>query len=133
MILADSSVWIDFFAGRRNTAVDQLCVLLSDSSSTLGVADLVVFEVLRGVRSGQALREAQAHLSSLPQVELGGLSHAVDAAEHHRALRARGYTVRSPVDVLLASFCIAHDHLLLHRDADFDVLETLRGLKTWRH
>ena len=64
-------------------------------------------------------------------VVLGGLSNALNAAEHYRALRSRGYTVRSPIDVLLASYCIAHGHLLLHRDADFDVLETLRGLKVF--
>lgn len=133
MILVDSSVWIDFFAGVDNRPVDQLRRLLSDSSSTLGSADLVVFEVLRGFRSSQALRAAQAYLSALPQVELGGLSNALNAAEHYRALRATGYTVRSPIDVLLASYCIAHGHLLLHREADFDVLESLRGLKILKH
>ena len=131
MILVDSSVWIDFFAGVDSRAVEQLRSLLSDSSSTLGSADLVVFEVLRGFRSSQALRAAQTFLSALPQVELGGLSNVLNAAEHYRALRSRGYTVRSPIDVLLASYCIAHGHLLLHRDADFDVLETLRGLKVF--
>ena len=55
------------------------------------------------------------------------------AAEHDRALRAKGYTIRSPVDVLLASYCITHGHTLLHRDADFDVMNVLRGLKVWPH
>jgi predicted nucleic acid-binding protein len=40
-----------------------------------------------------------------------------------------GYSMRSPIDVLLASYCITHGHLLLHRDADFDVLRALRGLQ----
>ena len=39
-------------------------------------------------------------------------------------LRAKGYTIRSPIDVLLASYCITHNHMLLHRDADFDVMKT---------
>ncbi len=34
---------------------------------------------------------------------------------------------------LRASYCIEHDHALLHADRDFDALERLRGLKTWRH
>jgi predicted nucleic acid-binding protein len=41
--------------------------------------------------------------------------------------------VRSPIDVLLASYCIAHGHMLLHRDADFDVMAALRGLQVVAH
>ena len=133
MILVDSSVWIDFFNGASNSAVDRLDALLSDTSSTLATADLVVYEVLRGFRSSRLLADAQELLSELTQVELGGLSHAIQAADHYRALRSLGYSIRSPIDVLLASYCITHGHLLLHRDADFDVLQTLRGLQVMPH
>ena len=133
MILVDSSVWIDFFRGTSNTAVDRLHALLQDSSSTLATADLVVFEVLRGFRFNQDLAQAQALLSELAQVELGGLANALQAADHYRSLRAMGYSIRSPIDVLLASYCITHGHLLLHRDADFDVLEALAGLQVLQH
>ena len=132
MILVDSSVWIDFFRGAENAAVGQLNALLSDSSSPLGNADLVLFEVLRGFRTTSLSRQAQSLLCDLPQVEIGGMRNAQLAAEHYRALREHGFTIRSPIDVLLASYCITHGHLLLHRDADFDVIETLRGLKVWR-
>ena len=133
MILVDSSGWIDFFNGASNTAVDRLHVLLQDTSSTLATADLVVYEVLRGFRSSKLLVQAQALLTELTQVELGGLANALQAADHYRALRALGYSIRSPIDVLLASYCITHGHLLLHRDADFDVLQTLRGLQVLPH
>jgi predicted nucleic acid-binding protein len=133
VILVDSSVWIDFFNGASNTAVDRLQALLKDSSSTLATADLVVYEVLRGFRSSRALVDAQELMSELSQVELGGLANALQAADHYRALRAMGYSIRSPIDVLLASYCITHGHLLLHRDADFDVLQTLRGLQVLPH
>ena len=133
MILVDSSVWIDFFNGASNTAVDRLDALLSDTSSTLATADLVVYEVLRGFRSSRLLVDAQKLLSELTQVELGGLSHAIQAADHYRELRALGYSIRSPIDVLLASYCITHGHLLLHRDGDFDVMATLRGLQIAPH
>ena len=132
MILVDSSVWIDFFRGAENAAVGQLNALLSDSSSPLGIADLVLFEVLRGFRTTSLSRQAQSLLCDLPQVEIGGMRNAQLAAEHYRALREHGFTIHSPIDVLLVSYCISHKHLLLHRDADFDVIETLRGLKVWR-
>ena len=57
---------------------------------------------------------------------------AYTAAQHYRSLRAQGFTVRSPVDVLVASFCIEHDYALLHADRDFDAFETQRGLRVWK-
>jgi len=133
MILVDSSVWIDFFRQSPTPSCVQLIELLQEGSATVGTADLVVYEVLRGFNTGRALRDAQDLLLDLPIVEIGGIANALQAAEHDRALRAKGYTIRSPIDVLLASYCITHGHTLLHRDADFDVMGTLRGLKSWPH
>lgn len=135
MILVDSSVWIDFLRGTSNRQTEQLVIWLKGSRATVdvGVADLVVFEVMRGFDNPKAQEKAKQLLLDLEVVEIGGLKNALLAAEHYRELRARGYTVRSPIDVLLASYCITHNHLLLHRDTDFDVLKTLRGLKTWPH
>jgi len=133
MILVDSSVWIDFFRQSTIPFCVQLIELLQEGSATVGTADLVVYEVLRGFNTGRALRDAQDLLLDLPIVEIGGIANALQAAEHDRALRAKGYTIRSPIDVLLASYCITHGHTLLHRDADFDVMGTLRGLKSWPH
>ncbi len=133
MILVDASVWIDFFNGQNNAGVERLADLLGDAAAPLAMADLVLFEVLRGFRYEQDFVVARRTLSALPVVEIGGERNAVSAAAHYRALRSHGYTVRSAVDVLLASYCIEHDHALLHSDQDFDALEALRGLKVWRH
>jgi predicted nucleic acid-binding protein len=135
VILVDSSVWINFFRGAANTATDQLVKLLKGGrlEAEVGVADLVVYEVMRGFDKPKDRERARDLLLAIPVVEIGGLDNALLAAGHYNALRLRGYTVRSPIDVLLASYCITHGHLLLHRDADFDVLQTLRGLQTWPH
>ena len=135
MILVDSSVWIDYFRGTRNRPVQQLLTWLQGGKATvdLGVADLVVFEVMRGFASPKEQKRAQDLLLALDIVEIGGLDTALLAAAHYSALRAQGYTVRSPVDVLLASYCIRHGHMLLHRDADFDVMAALRGLQVMPH
>lgn len=133
MILVDSSVWIDFFNGRSSPAVDRLTDLLQDGSAPLGMPDLVLFEVLRGFRHEQDFQAARRVLAALPVVDVGGADGVLRAAIHYRSLRAAGVTVRSPIDVLLASYCIEHDYALLHADRDFDALESLRGLKVWRH
>ena len=133
MILVDSSVWIDYFRGDRSKYTERLDRSLGSADEDVGVADLVVFEVMRGFSRPAEQRRAQELLLTLNVVEIGGLENALLAAEHYRELRAQGYTIRSPIDVLLASYCITHQHTLLHRDADFDVMETLRGLKVWQH
>lgn len=133
MILVDSSVWIDYFRGEENAHTVQLDHCLEAPELEVGVADLVVFEVLRGFLNNRGRLQAEEFLLDLRTVEIGGIANALRAAEHDRALRAKGFTIRSPIDVLLASYCITHGHDLLHRDADFDAVETLRGLKTWPH
>ncbi len=133
MILVDSSVWIDYFRGARNLQTEQLDLLLEQGDADIGVADLVVFEVLRGFNSPRAQQEAQTMLLSIAVVEIGGISNAMNAAVLYRRLREQGRTVRSPIDVLLASYCMTHGHTLLHRDADVESLQTLGGLNTWPH
>lgn len=133
MILVDASVWIDFFNGGDTPAVARLCDLLADGAAPIGLADLTLFEVLRGFRHPQDFLAARHALAGLAVIDIGGAANALAAAEHYRALRALGLTINSPVDVLLASFCIEHGHALLHSDRDFDALEAQRGLRVWRH
>jgi len=133
MILVDSSVLIDHFRGTNNPQTEQLRRWLSgqDGPPDVGVADLVVFEVVRGFPTVQAQALARDLLLALEVVEIGGLENALHAAALYQRLRQTGRTVRSPIDVLLASYCITHSHTLLHRDADFESLRTLGGLNTW--
>jgi predicted nucleic acid-binding protein len=131
MILVDSSVWIDFFNQAPTPQRLQLVRWLESGDVSIGTADLVVFEVLRGFRKDQTRPLAESLLLDLPVVDIGGAASALNAAALYRRLRAQGRTVRSPIDVLLASYCITHSHTLLHRDADFESLKTLGGLNTW--
>ena len=133
MILVDSSVWIDFFRNTSNASTNRLVKYLQVGEATIGVADLIVFEVMRGFHLAADQARAKDLLLGLEVVEIGGLENALVAAQHYCELRLRGHTLRSPIDMLLASYCIAQGHFLLHRDADFDLLESLRGLQVWRH
>ncbi len=133
VVVADSSVWVDFFAGVDSAARVTLRQLLRDGEVRIVVPDLVLFEVLRGFRGEREYRQARALLESLSVEPAGGHALALEAAQHYRHLRADGITVRSALDVLIASFCIESGYTLLHRDCDFDAFERWRGLKVWRH
>ena len=133
MLVVDSSVWIDFFADNAHPASELLQSLLDHGEVRIVVPDLVLFEVLRGFRHESDLRQARRLMESLHIESTGGADLALAAAQHYRSLRAQGITVRSAIDVLVATFCIERDYALLHRDRDFDAFEELRGLSSWRH
>jgi predicted nucleic acid-binding protein len=133
VVVVDSGVWIDFFNGAATPERATLRRLLADGETRLVVPDLVFYEVLRGFRDERDYLQAEALMLSL------GIEPSVDpvlahrAANHYRTLRATGITVRSAIDVLVATFCIARGYTLLHRDRDFDAFAELRGLQVWRH
>jgi predicted nucleic acid-binding protein len=133
VLVVDSSVWIDFFNGADDPAVETLGALLDHGEVRLVVPDLVLFEVLRGFRHEADHRQARRLMESLDVEEAGGAHVAVSAAQHYRQLRAQGITVRSGIDVLVAAFCIESDYALLHRDRDFHAFEQRLGLRGWVH
>jgi predicted nucleic acid-binding protein len=133
VLVVDSSVWIDFFGGRPGAARGTLRRLLDGGEVRIVVPDLVLFEVLRGFRLEREFRQARALMETLSIEPVGGPALALEAAQHYRSLRAMGTTVRSGIDVLIATFCIERGYALLHRDRDFDAFEQVRGLRSWRH
>ncbi|TFY99499.1 PIN domain nuclease [Ramlibacter rhizophilus] len=133
MVVVDSSVWIEFFSGRPGPQQATLERLLEEGEVRLVVPDLVLFEVLRGFRHEREFRQARVLLEGLDVESTCDRGLALEAARHYRGLRASGRTVRRGIDVLLATFCIENEYILLHRDRDFDAFEELRGLRTWRH
>ena len=133
MLVVDSSVWIDFFTGRHSAGRAVLRTVLDEGELRVVVPDLVLFEVLRGFRDEQQHRQARRLMNSLSIEAASDPELAVAAADHYRQLRVRGITVRSAIDVLVASFCIERDYALLHNDRDFDAFARHRGLRTWQH
>jgi predicted nucleic acid-binding protein len=133
VLVVDSSVWIDFFNDADHPAVEMLVQMLDHGEVRVVVPDLVLFEVLRGFRHEHDHRQARRLMESLHVESTGGAELALAAAQHYRSLRAQGITVRSGIDVLIASFCIENDYALLHRDRDFRAFEERRGLRGWKH
>jgi predicted nucleic acid-binding protein len=133
MVVVDSGVWIDYFNGADTPQRAILRALLSRGEVTIVVPDLVLYEVLRGFRSEREFLQAEKLMLSMSVEQTGGRELARRAASHYRSLRASGITVRSSIDVLVATFCIDRGYTLLHRDRDFDAFEALRGLRAWKH
>ena len=128
MIRVDSSVWIDRI-NRVPSVQAQRLLRLVDTQPLL-IGDLILCEVLQGIRSEAAVRLVERMLGQFERVTLCGPELAVQAARNYRLLRRRGITIRKTIDVIIATFCIERGHALLHRDRDFEPMERFLGLQT---
>jgi predicted nucleic acid-binding protein len=121
MTIVDTTVWVDYLRGRETPETEWLDRHLQ--IERLGLTDLILCEVLQGVTDRQRVPAVLRELLKLEVYETRGVSLAVTAAEHYRRLRSEDYTVRRTIDCLIATFCLQHDHALLHHDRDFDPFE----------
>ncbi len=117
MILVDSSVWIDYFNGVDNRQTDTLNRTLG--IKPVAVGDLILAEVLQGFRADKDYENAKLLFDDLIIFDLVGKDMAIRSADNFRILRKRGITVRKPIDVIIASFCIERKLPLLFSDKDF--------------
>jgi predicted nucleic acid-binding protein len=127
VILVDSSVWIDYFRDADTPQVAMLDGLFGRSQ--LAVGDLIVTEVLQGVRDDREFNLVRKTLDAFTQADLVGHDIAVKAARNFRKLRAMGVTVCKTIDSLIATRCIENGWTLLHADRDFDAFAMHLGLR----
>jgi predicted nucleic acid-binding protein len=126
VVIVDTTVWIDYLQGVSNSESDWVHAELE--RQRLGLTDLILCEILQGIRDERVAKDVERHLLKLEVFDTGGIELARDAARNYRLLRSRGHTVRKTIGCLIATFCIREQHSLLHRDRDFDPFETLLEL-----
>jgi predicted nucleic acid-binding protein len=130
-VLIDSSVWIDHLRGVRSRETAILARLLASldpesdcdhegAHADLLIGDIILCEVLRGIADPREHAVVKDVLLSFEAVTIGGVDLALEAADHFRALRRLGVTVRKTIDLLIGSYCITNGCTLLHSDCDFD-------------
>lgn len=121
MILPDSSAWIHLLERTGRPTHRALSRLLAEEAE-LSVTEPVVMEVLAGARTDRELARTRRILLRLPMLRVGGLDTYERAATIHRNCRAKGETVRSAVDCLIAAVALREGASVLHDDRDFDVI-----------
>jgi predicted nucleic acid-binding protein len=127
MVIVDTTVWIDYLRGSQNPETRWLDRELQ--GQRLGLTDLILCEVLQGIRDQGNFMRVQRELLKFQVFQTGGVGLAVAAAQNYRSLRENGHTVRKTIDCLIATFCLQAKHELLHRDHDFDPFEKVLGLQ----
>lgn len=126
MILADTSVWIDYVNGNINAHTDILDAALV--AGTVAIADLIFLEILQGFKNDKDYAQAKDRLAKLDQYSIFSSEMVIRCAENYRALRKKGITVRKTNDVIIATYCIEHHLPLLYIDRDFDPFVEYLGL-----
>ncbi len=130
MIVVNTSVWIDYFNQRATAETG----LLEDSigREELLIGDLILVEVLQGLRTEPEFQRVSGALATLKFQDMAGRDIAIASARNYRFLRSKGITVRKTIDVMIGTFCLLNDHVLLHSDRDFDPMGEYLGLKILR-
>ena len=127
MILVDTSVWIDFFAGRDLPHVATLEQLILDNED-LALCGIILTEILQGIADDTTHRRVRRYLSPLIMLPMPEAIF-VRAADIYRKLRKKGITVRKTNDCIIAATALEHHCQLLHNDKDFSPIEKHCSLK----
>ena len=130
MVLVDTTVWIDFFAGRSSGHVAALENLIINRED-ICICGIVLTEVLQGIRKDSEFKKTRDLFNKLLFLPMP-YPVFLKAAEIYRDLRRKGITIRKYVDCMIASVAIENDISLLHNDKDFEPIEEQCGLKCYK-
>lgn len=117
VILVDTSVWIDFFAGRDLKPVQCLERAILDNED-IALCGIVLTEILQGIADDRSYRRVPQYLEPLIMLPMTDAVF-IRAADIYRALRKKGTTIRKTNDCLIAATALEYHCHLLHHDRDF--------------
>ena len=127
MVLIDTTVWIDFFAGRQLSHVTALERLIKGRED-ICICGIILTEVLQGIREKNEFRKTKDLFNTMIFLPMP-YSVFLGAAEIYRTLRRKGITIRNSIDCMIGSVAIENDIILLHNDRDYIPIERHLGLK----
>jgi len=129
VILADTSVLIDFFKGVKNEASQKLRTVLQ-RGMPFGITSFIFQEVLQGAASEKEYSVLDSYLRTQRFYHLKDpVDSFARAARIYMNCRKKGITVRSIIDCLIVETALEHDLFLLHNDSDFPAIARVAPLK----
>ncbi len=117
MVVVDTTVWIDFFAGRPTRQV-QLLKSLIENGEDVALCGVILAEILQGVRADAECARLESILRNFLYLDMSRKTF-LSAAHIFRSFRAKGVTIRNSVDCMIAACCIENSAQLLHNDRDY--------------
>jgi predicted nucleic acid-binding protein len=120
-ILVDTSVWVDFFNGHPSPQAETLAHLIREEADVV-TCGLIVSEVLQGLRQTKSRTSIERHFREMDWLSPTEPDTYIEAAALFRRLRARGITIRSTIDCVIANLAAQHDALILSKDRDLTLI-----------
>ena len=124
MILADSSVWIDFFSSSPGRAGHELRRMIQESDP-FALTEVVVAEVLQGLISNAD--RIERFLGQWELLEPKGFQTYRTAAAIYRAARGKGMSLTTN-DTVIAAIALEHDATVFTLDRDFSRIALITRL-----
>ena len=131
MILVDTSVWIDFLAG-KDTQHRHILHQLIEKEEDICITEIILTEILQGIKDDEVYETTKSYLLEFPIIKPKGLETYIAGAEIFRKCRKQGKTVRKTVDCIITAIAKENDSVLLHNDNDFAIIEKSIGLKSFK-
>jgi predicted nucleic acid-binding protein len=128
VIVVDTSVWIDYFAGRTDQPHVAELRRLVDADAGIALTDVIFGDILQGLRGEHTIRRVDQRLQAFDILRLRTLDDFRDAAVLYRHARSKGKTTRRTLDCLIATVYIREDCAILHNDREFDHLADVTDL-----
>lgn len=120
-MLVDTSVWIDFFNGYESNQAEHLASAIAEAESIV-VPGIVLNELLLGLNNDAEAARISNLLEAFELVAEPNRADYIEAARIYRLCRAKGFTIRSTIDCLIAQLCLRDDLALLTKDRDFKAI-----------
>jgi predicted nucleic acid-binding protein len=120
-ILADTSVWINFFNGTESPEVKILTDYIQNDYPVY-LCPVIIQEILQGIADEDHFHDIKEYLLAFPILQNDAVDMAIAAATLYRSLRKKGITIRKSNDCLIAQYAIQHSLKVLHQDRDFDLI-----------
>jgi predicted nucleic acid-binding protein len=131
LILIDTSAFIEFL-NKTGSPFDREIESLISKDKETAIADIILTEVLQGIKNDKDYAEVKKSLLSFPVYSLKGVDSFIAAADLYRKCRKNGLTIRNTIDLLIAQIAIENNMILLHNDNDFNNIANLSGLRIYK-
>lgn len=121
---------LTFLKGRFKTS--KILHRLIEEEEEVCIADIILAEILQGIKSDKDFRKTKKYLLEFPVHSLRNVDSYVEAAQIYRILRKEGLTIRKALDCIIARVAIENDLVLFHNDKDFDIIaKVIKELKVY--
>lgn len=127
MVIVDTTVWIDFFKELDTLQVRRLSEILENEEDVF-TTGFILQEVLSGIKKKKERDKVGLDFKQFILI-MPTLQTHIQAAEIFDGCLKKGFSVRKPVDCLIAALAIEYDLPILEKDSDFKYISEVFPLK----